>query len=35
MGSVLWVLLAVWFLLGPLFMNDCDRDYLGLNDKDE
>ena len=34
MAGVLWVILAIWCMLGPLVMNDYDRDYLGLNDKE-
>ena len=29
---IFWCLAAVWCMLGPLFHNEYDRDYLGLND---
>lgn len=31
---VVWCLAAIWCMLGPLVANDYDRDYLGLNDKE-
>ena len=34
MECIAWCVAAVWCLLGPLMHNECDKDYLGLNEKE-